>query len=490
MHEEFQRARWFMESKALIPDSGGNNSLVTCRNSQGVDIRATLLRLTRHTVVFEAYNPYSILQLSEVLSDFRIIMHDRLAYAGRAVVTNLVNTGILVVCEASLEESWLDVDLFAPINQPRRLEAEFAAFIREWEKTRRVMPEFKVVVADMQTLLIDLRRWLEQVELGIRSEPAGDRSQTERQVIGHLEPPMLPLVMSWFSRFDEVAERVEEEMRPTCRTYARRQLHPLVLCYPFVYRTFQKPLGYAGDYEMVNMILRDPLEGASLFAKMVNLCFLKNPPAEAHRNRIAYLTRQLRAETRRVAAQHRHARIFNLGCGPAQEVQDFIRQDDLCDQAELTLVDFEGEALEYARRALGQLTTQYRRQTRIQLLKKSVHQILKEASRPVAGPEAGGYDLIYCAGLFDYISDRICQRLMGYFYDLLNPGGLLIATNVDAAKPFRHSMEYLMEWHLICLNRQELAALTPEQAPAGCCTVVTDATGVNIFTEIRKPDHG
>ena len=479
-----------MESKTLIPGTGGQASLVVCRNSQGVDIRGTMLRLTRYTVVFEVYNPYSILQLSEVLSEFNILINDRLTYSGRAVVTNLVNTGILLVCEATLEESWLDVDLFSPINQPKRLQAEFAAFMKEWDKTRKVVPEFKVVVADMQTLLTDLRRWLEQVELGIRSEPAGNRAEIEREVIGNLQEPMLPLVMSWFSRFDAIADHVEEEMRPTCRAYARRQLHPLVLCSPFVYRTFQKPLGYAGDYEMVNMILRDPLEGGSLFAKIVNVCFLKNPPAEAHRNRIQYLTNKISEETRRVASQHRRARIFNLGCGPAKEVQDFIRQDDLCEQADFTLVDFEDEALSHAGKAFRDLAAQHQRQTPIQLLKKSVHQILKEASRPHAEAPGAGYDFIYCAGLFDYISDRICKRLMNYFYDLLNPGGLLIATNVDASKPFRHSMEYLMEWHLICRTPREMAALSPDLAPPECCSVQADPTGVNIFTEIRKPGHG
>src|SRR5262249_10522154 len=60
--------------------------LIVCRNSQGAEVRATPLRLTRYLVVFEVYNPYSILQLSEVLTDFKIVMNERLAYSGRAVV--------------------------------------------------------------------------------------------------------------------------------------------------------------------------------------------------------------------------------------------------------------------------------------------------------------------------------------------------------------------------------------------------------------------
>jgi len=343
-------------------------------------------------------------------------------------------------------------------------------------------------VADLQTRLMDLRRWLEQVELGIRAEPRSDLSAVERTVIAELEDPILPTVASWFSRFDEIRDEVDDELRPVHRAFARRLLHPLVLCSPFVYRTFHKPLGYAGDYEMVNMILRDPYEGASLFAKIVNVCFLKNPPAEAHRNRIKHLRSRLSEELRRVQKLGRRARIFDLGCGPAKEIQDFMRTDDLSDLADFTLLDFNDETLEHAGALLGNMRSSHKRETGFQFVKKSVHQILKEAPRPGQELKPGTYDLVYCAGLFDYMSDRICKRLMNIFYDLLAPGGLLIATNVDASKPFRHSMEFLLEWHLICRNQPQLAALNPDRAPPGSFSVTHEETGVNIFIEVRKPN--
>ena len=56
--------------------SGERLSFIVCRNSQGAEVRGTLHRLTRYLGVFEVYNPYSIVQLSEVLNDFRIMMND------------------------------------------------------------------------------------------------------------------------------------------------------------------------------------------------------------------------------------------------------------------------------------------------------------------------------------------------------------------------------------------------------------------------------
>src|ERR1035441_5571203 len=62
--------------------------------------------------------------------------------------------------------------------------------------------------------------------------------------------------------------------------------------------------------------------------------------------------------------------------------------------------------------------------SRIQLVKKSVQQLLKQADRVVQYSSADQYDLIYCAGLFDYLSNKVCRKLMEVFYAMLAPGGL------------------------------------------------------------------
>jgi extracellular factor (EF) 3-hydroxypalmitic acid methyl ester biosynthesis protein len=471
-----------------VATAGERLSFIICRNSQGAEVRGTLHRLTRYLAVFEVYNPYSIVQLSEVLNDFRIMMNDRAVYEGRAVIANLVNTGIMLICEASLaDEGWNDVDLLTPAQSKERLLADFREFLRETEKIFRVVPDFKVVVADMHTLLSDLRRWMEQVELGVRSLPSGDRLKAEREMIVEMEEPIVPSVMPLMQRFEASAAAIPPELQPVHRSYIKRQLHPLVLCAPFVYRTYQKPLGYAGDYEMVSMMLRDPYEGSSIFAKMLNKLYLEIPPVIAHRNRITYLVENLQETTRKAATEGRVARIYNLGCGPAQEIQNFLANDDLSDFADFLLLDFNDETIAHTTRTLEDIRARHRRRTGLKLEKKSVHQVLKEAGRPGQNSQLGTYDLVYCAGLFDYLSDRICRRLLEIFYDLVAPGGLLIATNVHPSNPWRNWMEYLAEWHLVYRDEAQFIKLAPETAPPGAATVRSDATGVNIFLEVRKP---
>jgi len=464
----------------------GRDFLVTCRNSSGDSVRAVPVRMGRWTVLMEIYNPHSILQLSEVLSDFEITDGERKVYRGRATVASLVNTGIMQLCEVELAEGWLDIDLFSPIAHPERLREEFEGFLQNWRRLQSISPDFKVAVADFETLLTELRRWLDQVELGVRTEARGSTEEMERRVLTALESRIVDEANEWFGRFDNVAERVEEELRPAHRAYARRQIHPLVMCSPFVYRTYMKPLGYAGDYEMVNMILGEPHQGATLFAKLVNSLFLQNPPAQAHRNRIEHLKRRLVEETRRAAAEGRRARIFNLGCGPAREVQRFLAEEEISDHADLVLADFNQDTLDFARGTLEGLRTQHRRSTRIEYVERSVHQMLKDALKSAGDAGGAKYDLVYCAGLFDYVSDRVCRRLTSLFHDMTDHGGLVLVTNVDASRPFRHSMEYLLEWHLIFRNRSQMNNLIPDRACVES-EVHADPLQVNLYLEMRKP---
>src|SRR6266481_3003906 len=141
------------------------DSLVAFRTNQGIELRASVLRLGRYQAVFEVYNPAGVLHLSEVLSDFRIVINERTVYCGKAVVAGLVNTGTMLICEAKLDEAAFSIGSPSPAQAERGLRGGFDDFIGQWQELYRVLPEFKVVIADMQTFLMDLRLWLEQVEL-------------------------------------------------------------------------------------------------------------------------------------------------------------------------------------------------------------------------------------------------------------------------------------------------------------------------------------
>ncbi len=462
--------------------------LVRFRTGAGEEVRSALLRITRFLAVFEIYDQDCDLRLSEALDDFQILLDDQAIYSGRATIVSMVHTGSSIVCEAALDEVFLDRTALATVSEPDRLRDDFEEFIHDWSQTCRILPEFKVVVADMQTFFHDLRFWMEQTDLGLRSDSSPDRVRKERQILELLQHSALSVMRPLLEMFENTANRVSPALVPAHRDYMKRQLHPLVLCSPFLHRTFRKPLGYAGDYEMVNMMIRDPFEGDSLFAKMVNRIFLDTPPVVAHQNRIVYLKDHILSETQRAVVKGRSLEIYNLGCGPAREIQNFLARESLSDHVEFTLVDFNEQTIADTRKVMEEFKTRHQRRTGFTFIKKSVIQVLKEAERR-SGP-ARQFPMIYCAGLFDYLEDRVCKSLMNSFYNMLLPGGLLLATNVNRSNPSRNWMEYMLDWHLIYRTPADFARLAPDLAPPENCGVRAIENGVNIALEVRKPGDG
>jgi extracellular factor (EF) 3-hydroxypalmitic acid methyl ester biosynthesis protein len=462
-------------------------SVVSCVNSEGLELQGTLLRLDRYHIAFELYGPAGQLRTSEAITDLKVTVMGAVVYSGRAVVNNLIHSNAVLVCEATLDEAALRLPALASITDPASIKSGLDKFLLEWGKDYKVDPNFKVLLSDMQTFFQNLRLWTEQLELAVRSEPAGDRIKIERQLLETIAEPVLPSIQPVLEEFETLGNRVNSASQPAYRHYTKRQLHPIVLCSPFLYRTYQKPLGYAGDYEMVRMMAGDPFEGASMFAKLVNRIFLQTPPVVAHQSRLKFLFEHLEREAGRAIAAGRPLRVFNIGCGPAIEIQEFLKESDFSSKTEFTLLDFNEETLNYTTNALKDLKNRHGRSTSITTIKKSVHHLIKDAAKPGA---VAKYDLVYCAGLFDYLTDQVCKRLTTYMYDVLAPGGMLIATNVRSENPSRIWMDYVLDWHLIYRSVDQFTRVAPDRAARDAAPVQAIGDGVNIALVIRKPANG
>ena len=104
-------------------------SFVTFQSSHGVELRATPVRITRYLIIFEAYNPGAVLQASEALTDFQIVRSGSVSYQGRAIIRKVIHTGAVLVCEATLEDGWLDVNLAVG-----ELGSQWSDFLEGWRK--------------------------------------------------------------------------------------------------------------------------------------------------------------------------------------------------------------------------------------------------------------------------------------------------------------------------------------------------------------------
>jgi len=480
---------------APAPSSVPVDNEVTFQTAERVKLRGSLSRVTRHLAVFELFTPVMTPRFSEVLGDFSIVLQSRKVYSGRAVISKVMETGTKIICEARLEEAhWKDIDFLLLAQDHRRIEKEFQSFLRGWELVYHLEPEFKVVVADLQTFFDDLRLWLDKLELEIRNFAQPLRRQLETEIIEKLTQPICDIFDTFVVRFESIVVKLDEEKHPVHRSYFRRQLHSFILTSPFAQRAYHKPLGYAGDYKMIEMMTDSPYQGETLFAKVVNVWLLGQLLVRAHLNRIARLEQKITEETLRARSRERQAKILNIGCGPACEVSHFLETQHIYGYADFTLLDFNEETLNDLRQKLTGINRTLDEPASFSFIKKSVTQIIKDRGESLKLPNGEAYDYIYCAGLFDYLSDNVCKQLMNIFYQLLAPEGLLMVTNAaddrQSSKPFRYSMDYMLDWNLLYRDREELASIAPDEADAGAVKVIIEDTGTNMFLEVRKQKNG
>ncbi len=477
--------RKLTRSQFSTPMPETRETQVVFQTNEGISLQGVPLRIARHSLVFELYNPAIIPQFSEAFNDFRIDLQTGTNYAGRAVVRSVVDGGIKIICEVTLDDhSWTISDLGVGTIDTDNVQSEFKILLQNWQKYYRVNKDYKAVISDLYFFMADLHSWLNKLELQIHSLPAVDQIKAKQDTVYKLRDSVLASMDNLFQRFEDTSNNIEKEFLPIHRVFGQRLLHPFMLSSPFLRRTYTKPLGFAGDYEMMNMIVRNEMEGDSFLGKLANAYLLAQAAPRAVRNRVSYLSDKIIEETSRVARLARSAKISSIACGPAWEVVNILSSHPLANHAQFQLLDFDAETLQYVTTKTNEAKRLTNCKAVVKTVKKSVQSLLRSNGRETA--EKDKFDLIYCSGLYDYLSDSVCLALNNYLYNSLLPGGLLVVGNFSPQTPHQHIMEHFAEWFLTYRDSGQLAALAPEQALKDNCCVRAEPTGSNIFLEVRK----
>ena len=203
-----------VSSSAHMPENE-----VAFQTADGVEVRARLLRLTRHAVAFEASQLTATLRTSEVLSNFKITGDQRVLYFGRAVVSNVMNTGESLMAEAKLDSLGPETAFFLPPGSGSSLPAAYDTFLRNWQKHYRISAEFKVLVADVQSYLTGVRHWLEGWEFSLN--PQADKAAQEREILAAVAPRIIAAFNGQHERFEEIIYALPPEMRGAHQDFVR-----------------------------------------------------------------------------------------------------------------------------------------------------------------------------------------------------------------------------------------------------------------------------
>ncbi len=336
-----------------------------------------------------------------------------------------------------------------------------------------ILPEpTRHAVLEIGDRLHGLRETLRPADPGWGGSPEAD-GISESLVVSALRDAVNPCL--------DVLRREIGLAGPAAWRAASRYFHDrfgaLIDLSPFAARCFHKPLGYAGDFEMMNMVYRNESLGDTLFGRSLSRVLLDSDAGQAVRHRAHYLVGKITAAAVR-GGPRRPARILSVAAGPAIELQLILRKDPslLCaGNAEITLLDQDAGALTHAREQIQALAARAGVEVTLSCVNTSIMTV-------IAAGLHGSYDLIYSAGLFDYLKDRTASAAGVRLVDALTPGGSAVIGNFGVANPTRPLMELILDWPLHHRSASDLRRLFGDIGTS--MTIEQEATGVNLFAVI------
>ncbi len=245
----------------------------------------------------------------------------------------------------------------------------------------------------------------------------------------------------------------------------------------------EKPHGYAGDFEMLDMICQNERFGTGI-AWTFDDFFQRQPAPTAVRNRAEIVAARMAQQLRAAAASR--FEIVSLGSGPAfdltllgAEISPRSHPFSNCD-CRLTLIDLDPRALDFA---VGRLSPYFPASAlhaeRVNL--KRVLQNKKVLQR------LGRADFLSCPGFFDYLNHEEAVSMLGRLWAVMKPGSELLVFAFSEDNPSRAYMEWIGNWYLIYRSPAQMQQLAQEAGlNSGQYEVDAESSGVNLFIHARK----
>ena len=182
--------------------------VITFRNSQGEAARGTLTSLQRRALVMEIYNPYSIVQVSEVLTELTIRSGERNIYKGKAVVVSLLNTGLMAVVSVALIDEWSDLNV--ALGNLRQIENEAARFVLDWEERFKITQSYQVTISEFRAFLSETARWIDQADM-VDSLPKTTDGRITDDVFWAIADPLMRKGRDFLVRLEGEAASIGED---------------------------------------------------------------------------------------------------------------------------------------------------------------------------------------------------------------------------------------------------------------------------------------
>ena len=228
---------------------------------------------------------------------------------------------------------------------------------------------------------------------------------------------------------------------------------------------YQKPLGYAGDFKLIEKIYNYHRSATSHLAKWDDYFHSQKAP-QAVRNRLSFFLDQLwKAKTDHPS----NTQVLNVASGPGRDMYEALKVLGSSD-LKIDCVDQDIHAIDFAKNLCQEFLHN------INFIHKNIFRFVTKNT----------YHLIWSAGLFDYFNDNLFKRTICKLSKLLKPNGRMVIGNFSPDNPNRGYME-LCNWTLIHRSKPHLQQLARE-----CgfhdrqIRVEQEPEGINLFLVITN----
>lgn len=237
------------------------------------------------------------------------------------------------------------------------------------------------------------------------------------------------------------------------------------------YHSRFKPLGYPGDHLVIDWIYQRKVDARTREGELWDRFYHRQPASQAVRNRKAFFNNLFRS----ICDNYPYGfRMLNLASGPCRDLAEALCHVPVdAKTVKIHCVDADYRAVDYGKAVLGDNA----KNAAVVWEVKNVFKLRPHQS----------YELVWSAGLFDYLNDRVAAILLKKMWKWTADGGMIVIGNFHPSNPSRDYMEICGDWYLIHRTEEEMLALCERAGiPLDLVSFKKETLGINIFCTIEK----
>jgi enediyne polyketide synthase len=281
-------------------------------------------------------------------------------------------------------------------------------------------------------------------------------------------------VVSAMERLRELEPMLPADRLLEKQLWMQRAVLPLAGQSVVFRRASEKPLGYAGDFLLLDMMFRNELAAGGI-GYHFDRYFLSYPGSRAVRERSFWVIKRI--ERILEAKNLKQISLMDLGCGPLSVERTLLKNSPEDVHFRITGIDYDRRALDFAAenlRAPNAVFTPRR------------ENLVSTEGLYAVRTEAHAADMCMCMGLIEYLEDDTVLAILESLFKGARAGTRIFTANYVPGHHSRTAMEWLLDWRLVYRTEEKMRGLAIKAGFKGEKILTNlDRTGSIVLMELE-----